>query len=313
MTEDHRPNTEQISALAGGELDAAEAAPVRSAIDTDEELRAEYKSLLATASLLATTPAARAPRNYSTSLPPESIAPWWMRWSPTLLATAAVALIAFALIDLQGPRLGRADRSSVVAEIEIALAVASPSDSTDTAGSAQVAAAPPAARAQQRSAAPSSVRPGTPAEAAEAPPSEIEVAVEAEAEAAVAAPAPSSRKAEAAESGLGPEVSAAAAAPDEALAVEVVTVAESAPAQAVGADATLADDFGEDAAAPDAPIDAALAEPTDPTAPSPESIAVPSPVMPDPGLVFDPVWLAALAAGSVLLIAAGFAYVFRPR
>jgi hypothetical protein len=298
MTEDHRPDTEQISALAGGELDAAGAAAVRSAIDTDEELRTEYESLLATASLLATTPTARAPRNYSASLRPVSIAPWWMRWSPTLLATAAVTLIAFALIDLQGPRLARADPSSVVTELEIALAVASPSDSIETAGSAPIAAA-------------SSARPGTPAEAAEAPPSEIEVAVEAEAQTALAAPAPASRKAEGTESSVEPEVSPAAAAPDEAPAVEVMTVAESSPAEA--ADATIAADFGEDEAVPDAPIAAAVAESTDPIASSPESVAVPPPVMPDPGLEFDPVWLATLAAGGALLFAAGFAYVFRPR
>lgn len=300
MTEDHRPDTEQISALAGGELDAAGAAAVRSAIDTDEELRTEYESLLATASLLATTPTTRAPRNYSASLRPVSIAPWWLRWSPTLLATAAVTLIAFALIDLQGPRLARADPSSVVTELEIALAVASPSDSIETAGSAPIAAA-------------SSARPGTPAEAAEAPPSEIEVAVEAEAQTALAAPAPApaSRKAEGTESSVEPEVSAAAAAPDEAPAVEVMTVAESSPAEA--ADATIAADFGEDEAVPDAPIAAAVAESTDPIAPSPESVAVPPPVMPDPGLEFDPVWLATLAAGGALLFAAGFAYVFRPR
>jgi hypothetical protein len=298
MTEDHRPDTEQISALAGGELDAAGAAAVRSAIDTDEELRTEYESLLATASLLATTPTARAPRNYSASLRPVSIAPWWMRWSPTLLATAAVTLIAFALIDLQGLRLARADPSSVVTELEIALAVASPSDSIETAGSAPIAAA-------------SSARPGTPAEAAEAPPSEIEVAVEAEAQTALAAPAPASRKAEGTESSVEPEVSAAAAAPDEAPAVEVMTVAESSPAEA--ADATIAADFGEDEAVPDAPIAAAVAESTDPIASSPESVAVPPPVMPDPGLEFDPVWLATLAAGGALLFAAGFAYVFRPR
>jgi hypothetical protein len=285
MTEDHRPDTEQISALAGGELDAAGAAAVRSAIDTDEELRTEYESLLATASLLATTPTARAPRNYSASLRPVSIAPWWMRWSPTLLATAAVTLIAFALIDLQGPRLARADPSSVVTELEIALAVASPSDSIETAGSAPIAAA-------------SSARPGTPAEAAEA-------------QTALAAPAPASRKAEGTESSVEPEVSAAAAAPDEAPAVEVMTVAESSPAEA--ADATIAADFGEDEAVPDAPIAAAVAESTDPIAPSPESVAVPPPVMPDPGLEFDPVWLATLAAGGALLFAAGFAYVFRPR
>ncbi len=142
MTEGHRPDTEKISALASGELDATETAAIRGTIDADAELRADYESLLATASLVSTTPTARAPRNYSTSLPPVSIAPWWMRWSPTLLATAAVALIAFALIDLQGPRLARADRSSVVTELEIALAVASPSDSSETAGSALVAAAP---------------------------------------------------------------------------------------------------------------------------------------------------------------------------
>jgi anti-sigma factor RsiW len=75
MTEGHRPDTEQISALAGGELNTAEAAAVRSAIDTDEELRAEYKSLLATASLLSTTPTARVPQNYSALLPPTNIAP----------------------------------------------------------------------------------------------------------------------------------------------------------------------------------------------------------------------------------------------
>ena len=285
MTEDHRHDTEQISALAGGELDAAGAAAVRSAIDTDEELRTEYESLLATASLLATTPTTRAPRNYSASLRPVSIAPWWLRWSPTLLATAAVTLIAFALIDLQGPRLARADPSSVVTELEIALAVASPSDSIETAGSAPIAAA-------------SSARPGTPAEAAEA-------------QTALAAPAPASRKAEGTESSVEPEVSAAAAAPDEAPAVEVMTVAESSPAEV--ADATIAADFGEDEAVPDAPIAAAVAESTDPIAPSPESVAVPPPVMPDPGLEFDPVWLATLAAGGALLFAAGFAYVFRPR
>jgi hypothetical protein len=224
-----------------------------------------------------------------------------MRWSPTLLATAAVALIAFALIDLQEPGLGRADRSSVVTELEIALAVASPSDSIATTGSTPVAAA-------------SSARPGAPAEEEEAPPSEIEVAVEAEPEAAsaIAAPAPASRKVGGEPSGAEPEaLMSAAAAPDEAPAVEVMTVAESPPAEA--ADATIAADFGKDAAVPDAPIAAAGAESMDPTAPSPDDVAVPAPVMPDPGLELDPVWLAALAAGGALLIAAGFAYVFRPR
>lgn len=105
----------------------------------------------------------------------------------------------------------------------------------------------------------------------------------------------------------------AAAATDEAPAVEVMTVAESPPAEAAGADAALADDFGEDAAAPSAPIAAAVVESTAPTPSGLESTAEPLSPMPDPGLAFDPVWLAALAAGSVLLIAAGFAYVFRPR
>ncbi|MDP6350397.1 MAG: hypothetical protein QGG58_11590, partial [Chloroflexota bacterium] len=124
MTEANRPNSDIISALAGGEIEAGEAAAVQAAIDADNDLSDDYQSLLATAELLATAPAARAPRNYASALPPVEIRSRWTRFTPTLLASAAVALIAFALVDLQGSQVGAPDRAR--AESRTAISAAAP-------------------------------------------------------------------------------------------------------------------------------------------------------------------------------------------
>ena len=219
MTASDRPDTEQISALAGGELGAVEAAAVQAAIDTDADLRADYRSLVAAADLLAATPKLRPPRDYVGSLPPVTIAPRWMRWTPTLLATAALALIAFALIDLQLSRSGPTDVTAAIVEAQIEMSAPS---------------APPEAE--------------------------------------------------------GGGMAAAA-------------VAEGA----------LDDVSAEDAAPREAPL---TTESTDSAAAAPpvsRSAAAPVSAVPDPAPMFDPVWLAIMATGGALLLAAGFAYVFRPR
>ena len=68
MNQAHRPDSDLISALAGGEIEAGEAAAVRAALDADDDLRDDYEALLATTDLLAGAPAIRAPRNYAAAL-----------------------------------------------------------------------------------------------------------------------------------------------------------------------------------------------------------------------------------------------------
>ncbi len=131
--------------------------------------------------------------------------------------------------------------------------------------------------------------------------------------AAIAAPAPASRAAEAAESGVELDLSADAAVPSEAPAVEVVNAAESTPGKTVDADGALIEDLDQDDDAPDATIATAAPEYIAPTSSAPGGAIPLLSVTPDPGSEFDPVWLTALAAGGLLLVAAGFAYVFRPR
>ena len=296
MTRAHRPDSEQISALAGGELDAKDAAEIRGAIDADEGLQADYDSLVAITDLLATTPALLPPRDYTASLPPVTVAPRWMRWTPTLLATAAVALLAFALVDLQGSRLGQTGRSASIVETQI-----------------EMAAAPQAASATV-SDSPASVAAARQATGARVSETELTAVAESETSIATEAPAPVSQAEATTESADEPATTGGTeATTGEEPAVEAKTVAQTAAGDATAADETLADGVDEEATALDTPVVAAMAESVAAVPPDSESDSGVLSVATDSELVLDPVWLAALAAGGALLIAAGFAYAFRPR
>ena len=318
MTHTDRPSSDLLSALAGGEIEAGEAVAVRAAVDTDDALRTDYESLLATADLLADAPAVRAPRNYAAALPPVEIVPWWSRWTPTLLATAAVALIAFALVDLQGSRAGDPDRArAAVPRIEMAAA----------APVAQVQAAEARAEVLIEPGIASTVTAPAPVAEIQAVEAAVEVVVESEAEASPAAapaeaPVGAVQDVEAEvviEPGIESAVAAVPAAATEAMAESVEAVdsktgAEPEDALATqtveaegGAEAEVETAVAAVAAALPPALDALRGPPAGRPSPSPR------PVVSGLDPIIDPLWFGALTAGGLLLIGAGFAYTFRRR